>query len=162
MSILESVKKVIKEDIEQGKEILLVLLSYPAAFIAVVALFVIGIIADMHGVNSIYGFIEIILMAFIAAILAITLMFLDNPKEYIAKTFFFSLLWLASCLVMVDFNDFSWLLIIRIVAAFEFIFLACLFPDFMTKLKEIREENINKNKENENQSGEQLPENQRG
>lgn len=137
--MLIKLREKVRGDFEEGKQILLVLLSYPFAFVFVLLLFVIGLLADLTGFNPIWEILEIIGMAVIAALLAVIIMCIEHPKVYIGKIFFFSLLWFASCLVLVDFSQFSWQLFFKIVTAFEFIFLGCLLPDLVSELKSVKE-----------------------
>ena len=59
----------------------------------------------------------------------------EDGDRYIFRSLIITMCWSTSALVFVDFKEFSLILILKIVTAFEFIFLGCILPDLMAELR---------------------------
>jgi NADH:ubiquinone oxidoreductase subunit K len=131
-----------KRDIKELKDILLAAMSFKWISVIASVLFFLGIIAKYKDANFIIGAFEIMGAAFLIALLAISKKYFEKPEHIIYKAFLFSIMWLASCLAFVDFNEFSFELFMKIATAFEYILLGCLLPEVVARLDEVREKNI--------------------
>lgn len=138
---MKKILSTFKQDIEDLRVVLIAAMSYKVASVIVAVLFILGLIADMKGVNAIYGTLELMGVAIIIALLAIMKVIFEKPKHIVAKAFIFSTMWLASCLALTDFDEVSPLFLFKIVTAFEYIFLGCLLPEVVSKLEDCRENN---------------------
>ncbi|SES43085.1 hypothetical protein SAMN04487884_1516 [Butyrivibrio fibrisolvens] len=150
---MKKILSYIKQDLELFKEIMIAVMSYKVAFVIVVILFILGLVADVKGVNAIYGTLELVGVAIIIALLAVIKMCFDKPVQFLAKVAIFSIMWLGSCLALVDFNDFTLLLAFKIITAFEYIFIGCLLPELVSKMEELREKAIQDNALSTEKSG---------
>jgi hypothetical protein len=123
------------------------------AFVIVVILFFLGLVADVKGVNTIYGTLELVGVAIIIALLAVIFMCFDKPVQFLTKVAIFSIMWLGSTLAFVDFDNFTPVLAFKIITAFEYIFIGCLLPELVSKMEELREKEIQEKALNTEKSG---------
>ena len=133
-----------KEKVSTFLEVIRGLLKYPVLFVLIVIAFGLNVIQE---ITQSYGWIQIIQLIgiiIIAALCAVILLTDKNGKNYINKIGFFSFFWFASCIVLVDFSEFSFELLMKIITSYEFIFLGCLIPDFVSRGERERDSVIQK------------------
>ena len=118
------------------------LLKYPVVFLFVMAMFVLNTIQEVTQTNGLLQVIHLTATIIVAAFCAFILIFDNNGKRTLNKIGFFSLLWFASCAILLDFDDFDFEMVIEILTSYEFILLGCLIPDFISNFEREQDERI--------------------
>lgn len=132
-------------------EVIKGLLKYPLIFILIILALFLNLIQEIFKTDKLILIFQLLGIIIIAALCTIILITMKNGKKYINKIALFSFFWLASCIVLIDFSGFKLgttaclELIARIVTSYEFIFLGCLLPDFLSQTeKEHDDDTISK------------------
>lgn len=133
-----------KERVASFLEMMRGLLKYPVLFVLVVLTVILSIIQEVFQTNEWILIIQLIGIIIIAAFCAVILLTEKDGKKYINKIAVFSFFWFASCIVLVEFKEFDLQLLVRIITSYEYIFLGCLIPDFVSRVEKERDDTIKK------------------
>lgn len=131
-----------KENIMIFLEVVKGLIKYPVIFVLAVLAFALNIAQEILGTNGWIQCTQLIGLIILTAFFAVILITNKDGKKYINKVGLFSFFWLVSCVVLIDFSDFGLETLARLVAAYEFIFLGCLIPDFVSQVEREQDDTI--------------------
>ncbi len=123
-------------------EVIKGLLKYPVIFVLAVLAFALNIAQEILGTNGWIQCAQLIGLIILTAVCAVILITNKDGKKYINKVGFFSFFWLVSCVVLIDFSDFGLQTLASLVASYEFIFLGCLIPDFVSQVEREQDDTI--------------------
>lgn len=133
---MKKLKEYIKENITIGKSIWGVMKNFPVICTVLFILLILSLLGEPENVSIPYKILQVLGLIFMTAFIVIILICFDNPSKIILKNLLFSISWLISAVILVD-SKRSVELIIRITAAFEFIFLGCLLPNWFTEIEKM-------------------------
>ncbi len=146
MRIKESKRKELLEDPGSIRSILHTFVMYPVMIFVAAILFALAIYSDIKGSNNFLFCCQALLIGIIIGLIIAILQAIERPGIYIGKVLLIWFLWSMSCFVMVDLKSISANreIVIQFITSSEFIFLACLLPDFMVEINKIRIQNKKK------------------
>lgn len=107
---------------------------YPFFLLIIAILFIVEECMSATNEHLCLTICEVVGFVFLTVILLFVLVIVEKPDSYFNKIFVTALLWFVSCLVLVDFSQFSITLFFKIFIAFVYILLGCLYPDFKEKI----------------------------
>ena len=105
--------------------------QYPFFLLLIAVLIIVEECMNLMNEHPCLIICEAVGLVFLTVSLLFVLVVVEKPDSYFNKFFVTALLWFVSCLVLVDFSQFSITLFFKIFIAFVYILLGCLYPDFI-------------------------------
>lgn len=135
------------EEEEQNYKFLNIVIRHKVALICVAILFVICVLINFVWPHDIFlGSSSVIGVILVGSLILVVVEAFENKTGFLIKNIVFSFCWIISSLVMISDADYTKIkLWMQIVTSWEFIFMGCSLPDFISEIKKHHDENIEKN-----------------